>query len=52
VGNHVPTIAQNNFQKLDSLFSSLYSYGQFNGNVFVAENGLPIYQKSFGYSKK
>jgi CubicO group peptidase (beta-lactamase class C family) len=44
------SFAQNNSQKLDSLFTSLYTYGQINGNVLVAENGLPIYQKSFGYS--
>ncbi len=44
------SIAQNNSQKLDSLFISLYTYGQINGNVLVAENGQPIYQKSFGYS--
>lgn len=44
------TFAQNNFQKLDSLFNSLYIYKQINGNVLVSENGLPIYQKSFGYS--
>jgi CubicO group peptidase (beta-lactamase class C family) len=44
------SFAQNNAQKLDSLFNSLYTYGQINGNVLVAENGLPIYQKSFGYS--
>jgi CubicO group peptidase (beta-lactamase class C family) len=44
------TFAQNNAQKLDSFFNSLYIYRQINGNVLVAENGLPIYQKSFGYS--
>ena len=44
------SFAQNNSQKLDSLFNSLYTYKQINGNVLVAENGLPIYQKSFGYS--
>ncbi len=44
------SFAQNNSQKLDSLFNSLYTYRQINGNVLVAENGLPIYQKSFGYS--
>jgi CubicO group peptidase (beta-lactamase class C family) len=44
------TFAQNNLQKLDSLFSSLYIYRQINGNAFVAENGVPIFKKSFGYS--
>lgn len=42
--------AQQYSQKLDSLFNSLYTYRQINGNILVAENGLPIYQKSFGYS--
>lgn len=43
------SFAQDHSQRLDSLFNSLYNYGQFNGNVLVAENGLPIYKKSFGY---
>jgi CubicO group peptidase (beta-lactamase class C family) len=42
--------AQSNSQKLDSLFKVLHSYGQINGNVLAAENGQPIYKKSFGYS--
>jgi CubicO group peptidase (beta-lactamase class C family) len=42
--------AQNNSQKLDSLFNVLHSYGQINGNVLVAENGKPIYKKSFGFA--
>ncbi|MBX3252911.1 MAG: serine hydrolase [Chitinophagaceae bacterium] len=42
--------AQTNTPKLDSFFNSLYAYGQINGNVLVAENGQPVYQKSFGYS--
>lgn len=44
------TFAQSNSQKLDSLFNSLYKYGQINGNILVAENGQPVYKKSFGYS--
>ena len=36
--------------KLDSLFSALFKAGSFNGNVLVAENGKPIYQKAFGYA--
>ena len=36
--------------RLDSLFRELYSYGQINGNVLIAENGQPIYQQSFGYT--
>jgi CubicO group peptidase (beta-lactamase class C family) len=42
-------IAQSKAEKLDSLFNSLYTYRQINGNVLVAENGRAIYQKSFGY---
>lgn len=44
------SFAQDKSKKLDSLFNSLSTYGQFNGNILVAENGLPIYIKSFGYS--
>lgn len=36
--------------KLDSLFRTLYKAGDFNGCVLIAENGKPIYQKSFGYA--
>jgi len=42
--------AQNYSQKLDSLFNSLYTYRQINGNVLVAENGSSIYKKSFGFA--
>ncbi len=44
------SFAQTSSQKLDSLFNSLYAFGQINGNVLVAENGMPVYKKSFGYS--
>lgn len=44
------SFAQGNSQKLDSIFNSLFAYGQINGNILVAEDGLPIYKKSFGYS--
>lgn len=40
--------AQTKAQRLDSLFSALYQTGQFSGNVLIAENGKPVYQKSFG----
>lgn len=43
------SFAQNHSEKLDSLFNSLYSHGQMNGNVLVAEHGQPVYKKSFGY---
>jgi CubicO group peptidase (beta-lactamase class C family) len=36
-------------QNLDSLFSKLYNYNQFNGNILIAENNEIIYKKSFGY---
>lgn len=35
-------------QKIDSLFTSLNSKNQFNGNVLIAEKGNVIYKKSFG----
>jgi CubicO group peptidase (beta-lactamase class C family) len=41
---------QNTTQRLDSLFNSLYSYRQINGNVLIAEKGNIIYKKSFGYA--
>ncbi len=42
--------AQTRAQRLDSLFSALYQTGQFSGNVLIAENGKPVYKKSFGFS--
>ncbi len=44
------SFAQNSAGRLDSLFNSLYSYGQINGNALVAENSQSVYQKSFGYA--
>lgn len=42
-------IAQNNQpQRLDSLFSSLYAKQMFNGNVLVADKGEVIFKKSYG----
>tara|TARA_R110002073_G_scaffold14998_1_gene60121 strand:+ start:43566 stop:44705 length:1140 start_codon:yes stop_codon:yes gene_type:complete len=48
---------ENDFQnkkivKLDSLYSSLYENGKFNGNVLIAENGVPIFEKSFGLANE
>ena len=34
--------------RLDSIFAALYNSGQFSGNVLIAENGKPVYKKSFG----
>lgn len=38
--------------RLDSLYSELYKYGEFNGNVLVAENGKIIFQESYGLSNE
>jgi CubicO group peptidase (beta-lactamase class C family) len=38
----------NRANQLDSIFSALYDAGEFNGNVLIAEDGKPLYQKSFG----
>jgi CubicO group peptidase (beta-lactamase class C family) len=45
-----PTNAQKQAQ-LDSLFRTLNEKGAFNGNVLVAENGKPVYERSFGYAR-
>ncbi|UTW62666.1 beta-lactamase family protein [bacterium SCSIO 12741] len=37
---------------LDSLYTELHQYGEFNGNVLVAENDTIIFQKSFGLAKR
>jgi CubicO group peptidase (beta-lactamase class C family) len=41
---------QSDALRLDSLFSSIASYGQLNGNVLVAQMGRPIYRRSFGFA--
>lgn len=38
--------------RLDSLYTELNKYGEFNGNVLVADKGNEIYSKSFGLSDK
>ena len=35
-------------QQLDSLFSNLFDTKKFTGNVLIAENGKPVFQKSYG----
>ena len=35
-------------QSLDTLFTTLFNTGDFNGVVLVAENGSPVYERSFG----
>ncbi|KAB5484483.1 serine hydrolase domain-containing protein [Flagellimonas hadalis] len=38
--------------RLDSLYTELNTYGEFNGNVLIAKKGKEIYCKSFGVSDK
>lgn len=38
--------------QLDSLFNHLYTSGEFNGNVLIAEHGNVIYEKSFGLANE
>jgi CubicO group peptidase (beta-lactamase class C family) len=48
-----PSFTQDNrINQIDSIFSSLYSSGKFNGNVLIAERGQAIYQKSFGLANE
>jgi CubicO group peptidase (beta-lactamase class C family) len=42
------TNAQNLSARLDSIFQPLSNAGQFSGNVLIAQNGKPIYEKCFG----
>ena len=42
------TFGQDRIQKIDSLLTSLFDKGKFNGNVLIAEKGKPIFKKSFG----
>ncbi|QEC53551.1 CubicO group peptidase (beta-lactamase class C family) [Anseongella ginsenosidimutans] len=37
-------------KSLDSLYTTLYEEGNFNGCVLIAENGKPIYKKAFGFA--
>ncbi len=37
-------------QRIDSLYTELFKYGEFNGNILVAHEGKEIYAKSFGIS--
>ena len=40
--------AQDRTAKFDSLFTQLHKENKFSGNVLIAENGKPIFQKSYG----
>ena len=42
------TLAQDKATKFDSLFTKLFSENRFTGNVLIAENGKPIFHKSYG----
>ena len=44
--------AQDSYKRLDSLFTTLYSYRQFNGTVLVAEKGNIIFRKSLGFANQ
>ncbi|MBP8157625.1 MAG: peptidase, partial [Flavobacterium sp.] len=50
------TFAQNDWAKLDSLFTLLESNNKFMGSVAISEGGKILYQKSVGitniYSKQ
>src|SRR5699024_9221676 len=39
-------------QKLDSLYSEMLKYGEFNGNILIAENDTIILQKSYGIANR
>ncbi|GAB2774383.1 serine hydrolase [Rhabdobacter roseus] len=43
-----PAPAQSKSALLDSLFSQLHRQKNFNGNVLIAEKGVPIFEKSYG----
>src|SRR5699024_3199530 len=45
-----PSIFAQKAAKLDSLFTHLHQEGRFNGNVLIAEKGVPVFQKSYGYA--
>jgi CubicO group peptidase (beta-lactamase class C family) len=34
--------------RLDTLFANLFARNEFNGNVLIAENGIPLLKKSYG----
>ena len=40
--------AQDRTDQFDSLFNKLYKENKFTGNVLIAENGRPVFQKSYG----
>ncbi|MFC6267326.1 serine hydrolase domain-containing protein [Frigoriflavimonas asaccharolytica] len=47
------SLAQNSkTQRLDSLFAALQSENAFNGNVLIAEKGVIIFEKSYGFANE
>ncbi|HRE96959.1 MAG TPA: serine hydrolase domain-containing protein, partial [Flavobacteriales bacterium] len=46
------TFGQNNVHKIDSIMTSCFSQGNFNGNVLIFEKDQVIYKKSFGFSNE
>lgn len=45
-----PSIAQTKSEKLDSIFTLLNNNDRFNGSILIAEKGIPIFEKSYGFS--
>ena len=43
---------QNDIQKINDHYQSLYQTGRFNGNILIATKGQIVYEKSFGYAVK
>ncbi len=48
----IPAMAQTSYERIDSVFQTLYDQGKFNGNVLIAEQGKVKYQKSFGLANE
>ena len=44
------TKAQSKSEKLDSIFTLLNQNDRFNGSILIAEKGVPIFEKSYGFS--
>lgn len=42
--------AQTKHEKLDSVFTLLHQNNRFNGSILIAENGTPIFKKSYGFA--
>lgn len=41
--------AQSKAEKLDSIFTLLHQNDRFNGSILIAEKGVPIFEKSYGF---